>query len=71
MRHKGRADTANDPNADFSLYIELLEGEEARACVRRDALGQIALYIYEHKSPIHIPADLLRSILTSAERDLR
>ena len=68
---KWSADITNDPNADFSLYIELLEGEEARACVRRDALGQLELYIYEHKTPIHIPADFLRSILASAERDLR
>jgi len=68
---KWSADITNDPNADFGLYIELLENEEARACVRRDALGQLELYIYEHKAPIHIPADFLRSILAGAERDLR
>lgn len=67
---KWRADITNDPNANCSLYIELLEEKEARACVRRDAIGQLELYVYRHKAPIHISPDFLRSILAGAERDL-
>lgn len=71
MRRKWLADITSDSNADFSLYIELLEEEEARACVRRDAIGQLELYVYRHKAPIHISPDFVRSILAGAERDLR
>lgn len=69
-RRKWRADITNDLNADFSLYIELLEEEEARVCVRHDTIGQLELYVYRHKAPIHISPDFLRSILAGAERDL-
>ncbi len=67
---KWSADISNDPNADFRLYIELCEDQEARACVRRDPMGQLELCVYEHQAPIRIPADFLRTILISAERDL-
>jgi hypothetical protein len=46
MSAKWEALIANDPERDYRLYIELLEGEAWRGRIERDDLGQLRLTFY-------------------------
>lgn len=63
-------DVSNDPETDFGLVIELIEGGEYRARVVRDQSGHLVLQVYSGPA-LKIPAEWLMSVLRRAEEDLR
>lgn len=62
------AEITNDPDRGFSLYLELLEGEEARARIQRNGAGVLELRIYG-PGETRIPASWLRTLVEGAEKD--
>jgi hypothetical protein len=75
LKNKWNADITNDPDDDFNLYIELLEGEdqeseEYRGRITRNANDDLILTIYPSDSSVEIPLDWLLSIVAGAEKDL-
>jgi hypothetical protein len=64
------AEITNDPDHDYDLYIELLEGDEYRGRIFRTTSGELALGLYEGHSAIEIPLDWLLKVAEGAKRDL-
>jgi len=65
------ADISNDPSKEYQLCIELYEGEQHRGTISRDKSGQLVLKIFPGDGSFEVPCDWLRTIVESAEKDLR
>lgn len=61
------ADITNDPDRDYTLCIELWEGEEHRGRIDRDASGELVLRMYGEAV---VPAAWLAKLLAQAEKEL-
>ena len=57
---------ANDPRRDFHLYLELIEGEQAQAEIRREADGKLYLIVFSSPN-VRIPFSWLLSLSEQAE----
>lgn len=64
------AEITNNPNHDYRLYIELLEGDAYRGRIELDESGQPILRIYPTEVNICIPGNWLVEMLRSAQEDL-
>lgn len=60
------AEITNDPERDYSLIIEILEEEQARARIERS--GQ-ALVLRVYVDDVQIPIDWLKEIIEQAQKD--
>jgi len=67
-RPEWTADITNDPDRDFDLYIEIVEGEEYRGRIQRDERGLLVLRVY--RDDTEIPAEWLAALLTGASKEL-
>ena len=65
-----RADWGNDPDKNYSLIIEMREGDKWRGRLERDSVGQLLLVVYPSKSVFRIPAEWLTRLLAQAADDL-
>ncbi|HEX6904368.1 MAG TPA: hypothetical protein VF789_31965 [Thermoanaerobaculia bacterium] len=70
MEHNWHAEITNDPDDDFSLYIELLEDDKHKGRIFRTPEGLLVLKIYDAPTGIAIPADWLMGIIKGAQVDL-
>jgi hypothetical protein len=57
---------ANDPSRDFELYLELLEGREARARIERGSDGKLYLVV-DAANNVRVPLHWLVSLAERAE----
>ncbi|MGL5150954.1 MAG: hypothetical protein ACRC7N_10340 [Clostridium sp.] len=55
------ADYINDPENDFDLMIEILDGEREIACIRK-VNGEYSLIVYEND--VNIPIKWLNEIIS-------
>ena len=46
MTGKWEADLTNDPDRDYDLYVELMEGDEYRARIERNDNGEVVVRLY-------------------------
>lgn len=65
-----QAEITNNPDNDYDLHIELLEGEVPRARIFCDSAGGLMLKIYRCQQETDIPVSWLLSIVEGARRDL-
>lgn len=63
------ADVTNDPERGFSLYLELLEGDESRGRIQRTDAGVLELRIYGPEET-RIPVDWLLTVMEGARKEL-
>ena len=60
------AEITNDPARDYSLIIELLEEDEARARIERSG-QELTLRVYG--DDVRIPIDWLKEVIEQAQKD--
>lgn len=70
MTGKWTADITNDPNRNFELYVEIMEGIHHRGRVQRNVNGEIEIVVYG-ASECHIPWQWLSDIVTRFGNDSR
>jgi hypothetical protein len=61
------AEITNDPEQDYALIIELLEGGEARGRIERNGQSELMLRVYG--DDVRIPIDWLKGLIEQAHRD--
>lgn len=61
------AEITNNPEQDYSLIIELLEDDEAKA--RIEGNGQSGLVLRVYGDDVRIPIDWLKGIIEQTQRD--
>lgn len=61
------AEITNDPEQDYSLIIELLKDDEAKARIEDN--GQSGLMLRVYSDDVHIPIDWLKGLIEQAQRD--
>lgn len=65
------AEITNNPEKDYSLCIELLQNDVAKARIERNPSGQLVVKIYPTDELVDIPAEWLASVLGGAEKTLQ
>lgn len=64
------SEITNNPDDDYNLYIELLNGEDYVGKIFRDTDKKLKLQVYSDESTSSIPCDWLMKIIESAEKDI-
>lgn len=64
------ANLTTDSRFGDALCVELAEGDEHRATLRRDSSRSLVLEVFESKSRLEIPAKWLRDVLDKADHEL-
>lgn len=64
-----KADVGNDPDREFELVVELMEGNEYRGRLKRDDKGKIVLEVYGGDR-IQIPVKWLQGVIDRAEKEV-
>ena len=64
------ADFGNDPDRDFALIVEVMEGNEFRARFERQDTGELVLRVYPTSSGFCIPARWLADLIDTANTEL-
>ena len=62
------AEITNDPQKDYSLVIELLKDDDAKARIERNEKSELVLRVFG-SSDVVIPIDWLKTIIEQAQRD--
>ncbi len=70
MAENWTAEITNDPDRNYDLYIELLEGTEYRGRICRAREGTLYLKVYGCTSEIEIPLEWLMEVAEGARKDL-
>jgi len=65
------ADVTNDPNRNFELYIEIMEGSHHRGRVQHNVNGEMEVVVYRGASDCHIPWQWLSEIVTRFDAETR
>jgi hypothetical protein len=63
------AEITNDPERDYSLIIEILEEEQARAARARIERSGQELVLRVYVDDVQIPIDWLKEIIEQAQKD--
>lgn len=64
------ANIVNDPNQNYDLVVEICEGHQHRATIRRPPSGTLTLCVYTEDGDFDVPARWLIDVLQRADRDL-
>jgi hypothetical protein len=64
------AEFSNDPERDYRLVVEVLEGDEWRGRLERGEEGELVLFIYPSRDGTKMPAKWLAALIASVEADL-